>query len=83
MVVQRLHIEIAVDIKLTVIRNGVTHIRTVFQLRSPYPIIGSIIVSISCQPVEYGQLVEWYLIRGSKRLAVVQRCTEVADAMPY
>ena len=82
-VVERLHVERAVDGNLTVVGDGVTQRRAVFLLTTTHPVIGCGVVGIGIQPVEDGQLVQRQLIRGRERLAVVQRTTEVLDASPY
>ena len=83
MVVERFHIDVAVNSHLSVVANGVTHRGAVFQLCAAHPVIGSVIRGIGSQPVEDGQLVQWHLIAGRKGLTVVERTSEVLDALPY
>ena len=83
MVVKHLHIEVAVDVQLSVVGDGVTQIGTVVQRRSTHPVIGGIVRGVRGYPVEYGQLIDGHLIRRRKGLAIVQGTSEVLDALPY
>ena len=82
-VIERLHIEIAIDVQLAIVRDSVTQTGTISQLCATHPVIGSIIRRIRGHPVEYGQLVQRQLIRSSERLSIVQRTSEVLDTLPY
>ena len=82
-VVKRLHIEVTVDVQLTIVRNGITQAGTIGQLCSTHPVISSIIRGIGSHPVEDGQLIQRQLIRCREGLAIVERTSEVLDALPY
>ena len=82
-VVKRLHIEVTIDVQLTIVRNGITQTGAIGQFCTTYPVIGCIIRSIGSHPVEDGQLIQWQLIRCRKGLAIVERTSEVLDALPY
>ena len=82
-VVKRLHIEVAIDVQLTIVRNGITQTGTIGQLCTTHPVISSIIRSIGSHPVEDGQLIQRQLIRCREGLAIVERTSEVLDALPY
>ena len=58
MVVERLHIEIAVDVQLAIVRDGVTQTGTISQFRTTHPVVGSIIRCVRGHPVEDGQLIQ-------------------------
>ena len=83
MVVERLHIEIAVDVQLAIVRDGVTQTSTISQFRTTHPVVGGIIRRVRGHPVEDRQFVQRQLVGSRKRLAIVQRTTEVFDALPY
>ena len=83
MVVERLHVERAVDGNLTIVGDGVAQRRAVLLLTTTHPVVGSGVVGIGIHPVEDGQLVQRQLIGSRKRLAVVQRTAEVLDAGPH
>ena len=57
-VVERLHIEIAVDVQLAIVRDGVTQTGTISQFRTTHPVVGSIIRCVRGHPVEDGQLIQ-------------------------
>ena len=82
-VVERLHVQISVDVDLTVVGDGITQVRTILQLCTAHPVVSGIIGSIGIEPVQDGQLVERQLIAGGEGLAVVQGRTEMLDALPY
>ena len=83
MVVERLHVQIAVDVDLAVVGDGITQICTILQLRATHPVVRRIIGGIRIEPVQDRQLVERQLIAGSEVLAIVQGSTEMLDALPY
>ena len=83
MVVERLHVERAVDGNLAIVGDGVAQRCAILLLTATLPVVGSGIVGIGIQPVEDGQLIQRHLVRRRKRLAIVQRTTEVLDAGPY
>ena len=83
MVVERLHVERAVDGDLTIVRNGVAQRCAILLLTTTHPVIGCGVADVRIEPVEDRQLVQWHLIRGRERLTVVQRTTEMLDAGPY
>ena len=82
-VVKRLHIEVTIDVQLTIVRNGITQTGAIGQLCTTHPVISSIIRSIGSHPVEDGQLIQRQLIRCREGLAIVERTSEVLDALPY
>ena len=83
MVIERLKVDISIDIDLTIVRDRITQSSTVFALRTTYPVVGGIIAGISCHPVHDRQFVQWQLIAGSECLAIVQGCSEMRDTVPY
>ena len=82
-VVERLHVEVAVDVQLAVVRYGVAQRRAVGQLRAAHPVVGGRIAGIRGDPVEDGQLVQRQLVAGGEGLPIVERAAEVLDAGPY
>ena len=82
MVVERLHVQVAVDVELAAVRDGVTQVEAVLTLCAAHPVVGGVEVGVSSDPVEDGQLVERQLVGGGEVLAVVQRRTEALDALP-
>ena len=83
MVIQGLHIEVAIDIQLSVVGNGITQIRSIIKVCTTYPVIGGRIGSITGNPIEDRQFVKGQLQGGCKRLLVVERRSEMTDTLPY
>ena len=79
MVVQFLHVELGVDISLTVVGDVVAKRRAVFKVGAAHPIVRSRIAGIGRNPVEYGQQIDRQLIRSLELLVVVERCAHVLD----
>ena len=78
-VVQFLHVELGVDISLTVVGDVVAKRRAVFKVGAAHPIVRSRIAGIGRNPVEYGQQIDRQLIRSLELLVVVERCAHVLD----
>ena len=83
MVVQRLHVQLTVQVHLAVVRYRVAQLGAVVQLRAAHPVVGGVVVGVGGQPVEDRQFVQRQLIRRGERLAIVQRTAEVLDALPH
>ena len=83
MVIERLKVDVTIDVHLTIVRDRITQSSAVFALRTTYPVVGGIIAGIGCHPVHDRQLVQWQLVAGSERLAIVQGCSEMRDTVPY
>ena len=81
-VVERLHVEVAVDVQLTIVGDGVTQTGSVVEFGTPYPVVGRIIRRVRGHPVEDRQLVERQLIGSGERLAIVEGASEMFDALP-
>ena len=76
-------VEVAVDLQLPVIGDGVAEVRAVLELRPPLPSIGRVVGGIGAHPGEDGEEVQRQLIAGGERLLVVEGRTEVTDACPH
>ena len=83
MVIERLHIERAVDIQVAVVRDGITQRGAIVELCATHPRIGGIIRGIHLEPVEDRQFVDRYLITGRERLLIVERRTPMLDTGPH
>ena len=79
MIVQFLHIELGVDIGLTVVGYVIAKRRAVFKVGTAHPIVRSRIAGIGRNPVEYGQQIDRQLVRSLELLVVVERCAHVLD----
>ena len=82
MVVERLEVQRAVDVQVAAAVDGVTQRGAVVEFRSAYPRIVARIGGITVEPVEDREFVQWQLVGGRHLLLVVERCTQILDALP-
>ena len=81
MIVERLHVDGTVNIEVTATVDGVAERSTVFEFRTSHPRIVRGERSIAVEPVEDWQFVQRQLIGSRYLLLVVERRTEVTDAL--
>ena len=79
MVVQFLHVELGVDISLTVVGYIVAKRRAVLKVGAAHPIVRCRIAGVGRNPVEHGQQIDRQLVRSLELLVVVERCAHVLD----
>ena len=82
MVVECLQVEGAVDGEVAVAVDGVAVADAFFRLRTFHPGIAGGIGGVAVDPVEDGQFVQRQLVAGGDLLLIVERRTEVLDALP-
>ena len=80
-VIERLHVQRAIDGQVAVVLDGVTQRGAIVKCRTTYPRVAGIVVGIGIQPVKDGQFVEGQLVGGLERLLVVEGRAQVLDAL--
>ena len=62
MVIKFLHIKRTVDIECTIDSDGIAQRCSIFEFGTSHPLIHGIVGSVSIEPVEDGQQIEWQLV---------------------
>ena len=77
-----LRYEVAVELYVTVVLDGIAQRGSVVQFGAAQPGVGGVVLDIHLCPIEDGQLVERQLVGGVEGLLIVERRAPVADALP-